>query len=877
MASAKTKLTVLKKSSSTTAPKTISKEASPDSKCPICLDQFKNISYVDKCLHRFCFRCIHEWSKNKAECPLCKQPFSSIYHSIKAEDDFKQYDLRPSDNGSFGSLAGQRFRYRTTLTGDRRPERRTSPPPDHGVMFEGLSGSVSHGNDRGFRRMLARLAARQLAQGEGRTLRTLREQEMIQFRRTLYRQGLRVQDVRDGGRSRETSAEFFRGNPACLHRLVPWLKRELTVLYGTHGSLVNIVQHIVMSQITRYDMQNPAVLQELRPFLLSRTEHFLHEFLSFARSPFNMEAYDQSAVYDCPAPSVEGSGGSDSSVITVSEDEVNLPPAAALSQTPWDDETPGPSYSTEPPRVLTVSVNSSDSDSEEEAGPSAAPVVPATVVTGEEDHSGGEEDCMIVGYVKPTADRTPELVQLSSDSEDDEEEEETKNNHLIKTSQPQHIRFTSSPDSPGSSQSAAPHRPTAADRNGASHERSSDRHSASPRRSSKHHQCRNSRDEGRRHSKYKQKDGSRNRDVSSRGHKRRSRSKDRKRSKETSPFHQSHAPLPHTRHSYSSSRYHSHTHYSSFLVSSVKHARSPPRSRCRSHERSQARSRPRSRDSSQARSHSRSRSRRSRSRRSRSRRSRSRRSRSRRSRSRDRRWTQHPSPSSCHRKSRHDKPSGKRKYKSLHLEPSGAETTEDLAQSKKRRSRGKRVGKREGKRRSSPSPSLEIVYEGDSGEALQKKRHHKKKKHKKKSKRKRSKERRERKSPTVITINSESDDDGHVNDTAVNHPSANEAIEATSGSVTSEITASSQNNEVQLGLLMGSSANNSDANDASSSNMTPSIPVHSVSLTATDANGANDANDANGSNSTGMPSHSPERTSRPDPAEPPVTLPSHTL
>uniref|UniRef100_A0A671K295 RING-type E3 ubiquitin transferase n=1 Tax=Sinocyclocheilus anshuiensis TaxID=1608454 RepID=A0A671K295_9TELE len=42
---------------------TVSKGASPESKCPICLDHFKNISYLDVCLHKFCFCCIHEWSK----------------------------------------------------------------------------------------------------------------------------------------------------------------------------------------------------------------------------------------------------------------------------------------------------------------------------------------------------------------------------------------------------------------------------------------------------------------------------------------------------------------------------------------------------------------------------------------------------------------------------------------------------------------------------------------------------------------------------------------------------------------------------------------------------------------------------------------------
>uniref|UniRef100_A0A670ZH07 RING-type E3 ubiquitin transferase n=1 Tax=Pseudonaja textilis TaxID=8673 RepID=A0A670ZH07_PSETE len=43
---------------------------------------FENVAYLDRCWHRFCFRCVLEWSKNKAECPLCKQPFHSIVHSL---------------------------------------------------------------------------------------------------------------------------------------------------------------------------------------------------------------------------------------------------------------------------------------------------------------------------------------------------------------------------------------------------------------------------------------------------------------------------------------------------------------------------------------------------------------------------------------------------------------------------------------------------------------------------------------------------------------------------------------------------------------------------------------------------------------------------
>ncbi|XP_072010293.1 E3 ubiquitin-protein ligase Topors [Engystomops pustulosus] len=404
-----------------------SADASPDSKCPICLDRFDNVSHLDRCLHRFCFRCIQEWAKNKAECPLCKQPFNSIIHSVRAEDDFKEYVLRPTLNGSFGSPDGQRFRYRTTMTRDnilpmrtlRSSSRRTFSPPDNGILFEGVSSVSTQQRGSDIQQMMRRLATRRQASAEGRTMRQIQEQELINFRRALYRAGLRVRNIQDGGRYRDISAEFFRRNPACLHRLVPWLKRELTVLFGSHGSLVNIVQHIIMRNVTLYDMESQAFVEDLQPFFLHRTDHFIHEFINFARCPYNIEAYDHHANYDCPAPSYEEGSQSESSVITISPDEVNTRepdvPSSSLDvgQTPWDDETPGPSY-TSVDQTTSWTANVLD---EQPSSSMQTTSETKSLTDGVQQQALSAEDCVIVGFVKPLAERTPELVELSSDSE----------------------------------------------------------------------------------------------------------------------------------------------------------------------------------------------------------------------------------------------------------------------------------------------------------------------------------------------------------------------------------------------------------------------------------------------------------------------------
>ncbi|KAM4750894.1 uncharacterized protein FYW61_005695 [Anableps anableps] len=737
--------------------KAMSAEVSPDSKCPICLDIFHNMSYLDRCLHKFCFRCILEWSKNKPECPLCKQPFSSIYHSIKSDQDFQKYELKQQvDNSSFGYFEGVRFRYRTTLTGVHRQMRRTSPPPDNGVMFEAPTNLPQQRRDRYIRRMMMRLAAKRRAASEGRAVNNVREQEMINFRRELYRRGVRVRNVRDGGRSRDTSAEFYRRNPACLHRLVPWLKRELMVLYGAHGSLVNIVQHIIMSRITRYDMEDGAIQEELRPFLQGRTEHFLHEFINFAKSPFNMEAYDQHAVYDCPAPSSNEHSSSNSSVIAISEDEENSTEmefpgnsTTTLSQSLWDDETPGPSYSTttEPsrPELQSVMDLDSDSSSEEEqqrfgASPPQSRSHNLTDVlhaecTNEDCAFSDGDDCVIVGYVKPTAERTPELVHLSSDS-DDSSIEENKEAPL----QSQHIRFTSC--SPASSHSSDSSKAGQTKRGQTDHRYQSSSKERPSSNTYKNLTARNTdkRFDNREKSmeRHKERDHKRKKSNSSRGRKYSSRSpviSQGSFSSHSSSGHFAKTDGIHARrdsdHSYQSYTHYrrerngSVTHYTqrrSYYYSSRKYPRSKSRSRSRDlpHRRDRRRSRSRTYSSSCS--------------------------------------------SSPERKSHFDKPGGKRKYKAKHLaepsknaqSPSVERDSMSLTKHKKKSKEKRHKKCKERSRKRSRSGSTELVGE-------QHKHHHKKKKkkHKKKSKKSTSTERKAKSSPNVITI--ESDNESFAN------------------------------------------------------------------------------------------------------------------
>ncbi|XP_072259340.1 E3 ubiquitin-protein ligase Topors-like [Pyxicephalus adspersus] len=403
-------------------------DVSPDSKCPICLDRFDNTSHLDPCLHRFCFQCIKEWANNKVECPLCKQPFNSILHSVQAEDDFKEYVLMPTLNGSFAGPDGQIFLYPTTMTRDsnlpmqtlRSSAHITFSPPDDGILFKFYTRRPSNQSISNIQEMMRRFASIRQASAEGRIIRQIEEQELIDFRRELYRSGIRVRNIQDGGCYHDISPEFFRRNPACLHRLVPWLKRELTAVIGTNSSFVNFVLQVIMINVTRFDIDSQTFLEYLQPALLHHTKHFLHEFINFARCPYNIDSYDQHAYYYCPAPSYEEDRESVSSVITISpeiRDHEEPSSSVELSQAPWDDETPGPSYSTVEQATSDVFTSTASSDEE----PSNSRLDSTNSNNDNTDDNPGQrltsDDCITGGYVKPLAKRTPELVELSSHSE----------------------------------------------------------------------------------------------------------------------------------------------------------------------------------------------------------------------------------------------------------------------------------------------------------------------------------------------------------------------------------------------------------------------------------------------------------------------------
>ena len=437
-------------------------QTSPDS-CPICLCRLDNKSFTDSCFHTFCFVCLQEWSKVKPVCPLCKQKFKSIIHNVRSLDDYDQYYIQqnPPSNNSANIEFDRRFRYRTTLTNDH--------------TYDPWLVRQQHEHDRQL--ALLQRPSRTTARGHWRRL---RQTATSAFRKRIYAQNMRVQSLRTGSgrapRYRDVTPEFFRRNAACTHRLVPWLNRELNVvLRGDERT--NFVSELITDLVKRFEIQSAEFREHIYPFIGKKTDQFIHEFYNFARSPYDMVAYDKNAVYDEPTVTVETDSDRTSAVeqddiLVMSPPEplrrqpsasLGAPSTASQSTDPlslttmnyrgqsrsdsfsirlqelladafsgdtansgWESPIPGPSSSvmwsppipTTPPRLSSGNAEPFGFYSTMSISTAVASTSENTVTVVETSSSSdSESDIEIIGYEKPFEQRTP--IAILSDSEPD--------------------------------------------------------------------------------------------------------------------------------------------------------------------------------------------------------------------------------------------------------------------------------------------------------------------------------------------------------------------------------------------------------------------------------------------------------------------------
>ncbi|XP_059050996.1 E3 ubiquitin-protein ligase Topors-like [Achroia grisella] len=382
---------------------------SPPPNCAICLGTCKNKSFTDSCLHQFCFKCLLTWSKVKAVCPLCKQNFKSIIHNVRSNHQYEEYmveqreteeTIERLDNDS-SITPTRRFRYRTTLT----------LPRQESITIQELLTQYP-------------LSA-ELFPPPAPAPR--RRPSPASFRRTVYRHRLWARPLPDfTGRFRDCTPEFYRYNDTQMHRLVPWLNRELNYLLNENVGHISYVITRILELLPRYHIASQEFREAVQVYLRDRTEHFLHELYCFASTPYDMTGYDRYVQYTTRISTMvnevisssESEGSVDSDIVMVSSSEPAEPPAGP-SRVSSFSRLPGPS------RIQGSSRLTGSSRVPEPVYPQnyiSEPTSNNNVITietiSQSDTDDDSSEVMVVGYIKPPQDRTPEVVDLlGSDSD----------------------------------------------------------------------------------------------------------------------------------------------------------------------------------------------------------------------------------------------------------------------------------------------------------------------------------------------------------------------------------------------------------------------------------------------------------------------------
>ncbi|KAF1463515.1 hypothetical protein FQV17_0008621, partial [Megadyptes antipodes antipodes] len=242
-----------------------------ENRCPICLDSWDDAAYAVPCLHQFCYRCILRWADSKPECPLCKRRILSIVHSVRADDDFEEHVVTPP---AASSVVGRRAGGAAGRPAAHSPAATERQPVEHQLPRAPLGGLHPH-----------------------------------------------------------TWASLFRGHPALLQLLLPWVRQELRLIFRNQHSWAAIAEDLVMSTLGLFGLNKDLLVRLLRVSLRNHTVTFVQHLIDVAVQQCSGKAHRLLDLEDGHAAGVrEGS-------------PVTAPgPAASRGGSP----TPGPAPSDSP-------------------------------------------------------------------------------------------------------------------------------------------------------------------------------------------------------------------------------------------------------------------------------------------------------------------------------------------------------------------------------------------------------------------------------------------------------------------------------------------------------------------------------------------------
>ena len=281
---------------------------SHDNKCPVCLQVFTNSkAYASHCFHSFCFECLLEWSKIKYNCPLCKRPLDRIVFSVKSALQFKEYLLKPKENAALNlpleiiesNTSGQLVNKSNQSKASWVSNKQQAPIEFRMLVY--LNEWYSCSQQIQFVYKIANLEEE------------FGDKSVINSTETAVAsndESLEIFSYKAVKSFRNTTPKWFKKNPACTHRLMQFIYRELKAIACVLSSsklpnYLNIQKRshlfsMIINTLKEHDLNSEEFLNTIKEFInpIRVAKHFQHELNMYAASICSSVAdYDSKCVY----------------------------------------------------------------------------------------------------------------------------------------------------------------------------------------------------------------------------------------------------------------------------------------------------------------------------------------------------------------------------------------------------------------------------------------------------------------------------------------------------------------------------------------------------------------------------------------------------
>lgn len=152
------------------------------------------------------------------------------------------------------------------------------------------------------RRLLQRYLHQTTSDSQQSAISSRSTRQTVAFRKYIYINRLFADSPLVGHNNdtvtvRECSPAWYASNPACLHRLVPFLARELLALLWDDERTIEYLISEILTTIQLHSIRSNTLARKLNGYLGRYTKHFIHEFYTFARCPYDLAGFDRHARY----------------------------------------------------------------------------------------------------------------------------------------------------------------------------------------------------------------------------------------------------------------------------------------------------------------------------------------------------------------------------------------------------------------------------------------------------------------------------------------------------------------------------------------------------------------------------------------------------